>query len=78
MSIIGNPVLCKAIGNVSGSIASFPDGDGTPLRSLMVNIEPVQSGSGDPSPENVRPISGWTGANIVELLHLCQRNRHYG
>lgn len=30
-----------------------------------VSIEPVQSGSGDPSPTNVRPISGWTGANVV-------------
>lgn len=34
------------------------------LRSCVVNIEPVQSGSGDPSPDNVRPISGWTGANV--------------
>ena len=34
------------------------------LRSCVVDIEPVQSGSGDPSPDNVRPISGWTGANV--------------
>ena len=37
---------------------------GLPVRSLTAAITPVQSGSGDPSPENVRPISGWTGANI--------------
>lgn len=50
----------------SGAIASFDDGaDGMPLKSLTVNVEPVQSGSGDPSPTNVRPISGWTGANVV-------------
>ena len=36
-----------------------------PLKSLLVSIEPVQAGSGDPSPENVRPISGWTGCNIL-------------
>jgi hypothetical protein len=30
-----------------------------------VNIEPVQAGSGDPSPDNVRPISGWTGAKVT-------------
>lgn len=47
----------------SGSIASFPDGaDNVPVKSLKVAIEPVQSGSGDPSPDNVRPISGHTQA----------------
>ena len=50
----------------SGDIASFPDGaDGLPVKDLTVGIEPVQSGSGDPSPENVRPISGWTGCNVT-------------
>ena len=49
----------------SGSIASFPDGaDGLPVKDLTVSIEPVQAGTGDPSPTNVRPISGWTGANV--------------
>lgn len=35
-----------------------------PLKQLVVDIEPVQAGSGDPSPTNVRPISGWTGCNV--------------
>lgn len=35
-----------------------------PLKGLTANIEPVQSGSGDPSPDNVRPITGWTGATV--------------
>ena len=35
------------------------------LKSCVVGIEPVQSGSGDPSPDNVRPISGFTGANVT-------------
>lgn len=59
----------------SGSIASFPDGaDGVPVKSLKVNVEPVQSGSGVPSPDNVRPISGHTkvvltrtGKNLVNI-----------
>lgn len=51
----------------SGSIANFPDGaDDIPVADLVVNIEPVQSGSGDPSPDNVRPITGWTGANVYD------------
>jgi hypothetical protein len=51
----------------SGAIASFPDGaDDLPLKSLVVNINPVQDlSNGDPSLENVCPISGWTGAQVV-------------
>ena len=50
----------------SGSIASFSDGaDDLPLKSLVVNIDPVQdTSSGDPSPENICPISGWTGMTV--------------
>ena len=35
-----------------------------PLKSLVANFLPVQTGSGDPSPDNVRPITGWTGVNV--------------
>lgn len=49
----------------SGSIATFTDGaDGVPVKDLVVNITPVQAGSGDPSPSNVRAITGWTGATV--------------
>lgn len=50
----------------SGAIASFSDGaDNLPLKSLIVDIDPVQDLShGDPSPENLCPISGWTGMEI--------------
>jgi hypothetical protein len=48
----------------SGSVASFADGANVPVKSLVVNIDPVQSGSGDPSPDNVRPISGWSEVNV--------------
>ena len=42
----------------SGSIASFEGTETTAVKSLKANITPKQSGSGDPSPSNVRPISG--------------------
>ena len=50
----------------SGAIASFTDGaDDIPLKSLVVNIDPEQdTSSGDPSPENICPISGWTGCEV--------------
>lgn len=54
------------ITSASGSIASISDGaDDLPIEDMVVQIEPVQSGSGDPSPDNVRPISGWTGATVT-------------
>ena len=49
----------------AGAISTFNDGTDLPLNQLKFNIVPVQSGSGDPSPSNPRPISGWTGAEVV-------------
>lgn len=58
-------------GEISGSIASFADGaENIPMKSVVVDIEPVQSGTGDPSPDNVRPISGWTGVKVTR----CGKN----
>lgn len=48
----------------SGAVASFTADSVAPLKSLLVNLEPVQEGSGDPSPDNVRPISGWSAVNV--------------
>lgn len=54
------------VDTASGAVATFADGaDDIPVKNLTVNIEPAQSGTGDPSPDNVRPISGWTGANLT-------------
>lgn len=55
----------KNIANVPTDIASFTDGTDLPMLKLEVGIEAVQSGSGDPSPENVRPISGWDSVSCV-------------
>lgn len=52
-------------GTLTGPVAAFPDGaEDVPVKALTVDISPVQTGSGAPSPSNVRPISGWTGASI--------------
>ena len=53
------------------SIISFNDGlKNKLLKECVVNIEPVQSGSGDPSPDNVRLITGWMGAKVTR----CGKN----
>ena len=50
----------------TGAIASFVDGEGDKaFVDIVANIEPKQSGSGDPAPDNIRPISGWTGCNVT-------------
>lgn len=61
---IAETYLTDTIENVP--IASFSDGaDEIPVRELQVAIEPVQSGTGDPSPTNVRPISGHTEVKVM-------------
>ena len=61
-------VMSMFLDSLGGSIdnvdvATF-DSDGTDLKALVVGIEPIQSGMGDPSPDNVRPIYGHTGVNV--------------
>lgn len=48
----------------TGSIATFSTPFAKPLRSLKAEFTPVQEGTGDPSPDNVRPITGWTGMTL--------------
>ena len=55
-SVSGNPVVCHPV-------------EGYPL-SAVVTLEPKQAGSGDPSPENVRPISGWDEVTVTR----CGKN----
>ncbi len=58
---ITDPILIEKSG---GNINFTYNGEESPLESVKVNIEPVQSGSGDPSPSNVCPITGHTGLNV--------------
>ena len=65
-TIVGSDIM-KAFptDTASGEVASFSDGaDDLPVKQLLASISPVQPGSGDPSPSNVRPISGFTGLTV--------------
>jgi hypothetical protein len=46
---------------VTGNPVAFNTNLARPLSAFTIPFLPTQSGTGDPSPENVRPISGWTG-----------------
>lgn len=63
--IVVNVAGYKLKAMTPGAIASFNDGQALPLTKLLIDIEPVQAGSGDPSPINERLISGWNAANIA-------------
>ena len=50
----------------SGSLLAITDGaDGIPAKKLTLNLQPHMSGNGDPSPENVRPISGYESVKVT-------------
>lgn len=74
--------ITKTVGPVQ--VATFDDGaDNVPVKSLILNIEPHQEGSGDPSPDNVRPISGYTAVNVTRtgkniLPNIVQDVTKYG
>lgn len=53
----------------TGNPAQFESFSGCPLNCLT-RIEPAQAGSGEPSPSNIRPISGRTGAKLTR----CGKN----
>lgn len=57
-SVSGNPVTCNPV-------------EGYPL-SAVVTLKPKQSGSGDPSPENVRPISGYNSVTVTQSKDEAQ------
>lgn len=58
----------------TGNPITLTDAANANAEKLSMTIEPIQSGSGDPSPTNVRPISGLTegkvearGKNLLDL-----------
>jgi len=64
--------IVQTINNVA--VATFADGaDETLIRKLLVNIDLIQIGEGDPSPKNVRPIVGRSGVSVVR----CGKNLIY-
>lgn len=60
--LLNEPHLATA----SGSVAIFDTDLKSKLKDCKINFLPVQSGSGDPSPTNIRPITGLTG---IETKH---------
>ena len=51
-------------GSGSGEIVSFETDSENVFSKLQVELEPIQEGSGTPSPSNVRPIRGHSGVGV--------------
>lgn len=73
-----NAYLLKDLSGLPADIATFTDGSSLPMPKLEVAIEPIQEGSGDPSPTNIRPISGWSAVDVgVAGKNLLNANTSY-
>lgn len=55
------PIITKT---VSGNPIVVDDADGA-VQALKVSLLPIQEGSGTPSPQNIRPITGRTQTDVV-------------
>lgn len=56
----------------TGAIVRFLAKRAKPIVKLTANFTPIQGGTGDPSPTNIRPISGHTGCEVTrEGKNLC-------
>ena len=54
----------------TGNPATFMTNVAKGLKQLKIPFTPVQTGTGDPAPDNVRPITGWTGLKATR----CGKN----
>lgn len=57
----------------TGSVASFWSPKPAAIKSLKVYFEPKQAGEGDPSPDNVRPIEGWSGIEVTHCKEIIPK-----
>jgi len=55
--------LTKLIATSTTGLVSFDTNVEMPTK-VTCEFSPLQEGTGDPSPDNVRPISGWTGCEV--------------
>lgn len=71
----GGSAELDILGEASGAVASFADGASAGLAKCIADIVPKQAGSGTPSPDNVRTISGYTSVKVdVAGKNLCRVN----
>lgn len=60
-----NKIDSTAVEEQTTTTGQFTTKTGGKLESCIVAFNPVQSGSGDPSPDNVRPITGHSSVEVT-------------
>lgn len=55
-----SPTEWSDVQTVTGELVTIESDGSLAVKSLEVSLEPIQAGSGTPSPTNIRPISGRT------------------
>ena len=78
LMVLGAMAGGKAVEDtVTGNPVAFLTDLAKPLKSLVANFLPIQA-SGTPSPDNILPITGWTGCNVYRtgknLLHVNEQS----
>lgn len=75
--IKGTARQLKTVSGLPLPIASYKSNSKLPIQNLSLSINPTQSGSGDPAPDNIRPITGVseenvyrTGKNLIGMASL--------
>lgn len=71
--------LCPALDETGNPVVCYPVA-GYPL-GVVANWEPTQAGTGEPSPDNIRPISGRDavkvercGVNLLDVSRVAENN----
>lgn len=69
IALNGSEVLSLELGNTQQAIIIDSDkmnayGTKSNVKELITDINPVQEGTGEPSPTNVREITGWNGCVV--------------
>lgn len=60
----------KGAKTVNGNPLTITDAEGMSADNVVTKIEPVQTGSGVPSPDNIRPITGLSSVSV----DVCGKN----
>ena len=70
--IKGTARQIKTVSGLPLPIASYKSNSKLPIQELSLSINPTQSGSGDPAPDNIRPITGVSSVNVYRTgKNIC-------
>lgn len=62
--IKGTARQAKTVSGLPLPIATYNGNLKAPIKKLSLSINPTQSGSGDPAPDNIRPITGVSSVDV--------------